>query len=152
MVWLSLGRYRCPDTERFSRPSHSNFFPASAQQVATGTDNVGKDIDITLGKLIFASDFWAIGVQGNIYQDHRNFSVNSSAMNRLIRHSKQDTLSFQEKQSSNSGRHWSRNSLKKGLFSAKRQIIYIWGSAGCGVLVAALQLCHYWTKSAMDNM
>lgn len=73
--------------------------------MATATDNVGKDIDITPGKLIFAADFLAIGVQGKIDQDHRNVSVNSSAMTRFFRHSKQDTLSFQEKQRSNSGRH-----------------------------------------------
>lgn len=35
---------------------------------------IGQDIDVIRGKLISASDSWAIGVQGKFDQDYRNLS------------------------------------------------------------------------------
>ena len=57
-----------------------------------------KGIDVTLGELISASDFWAIGVQEKIYQDHVLLTLKSSTVNGLFRYLNLGSISFQDKQ------------------------------------------------------
>lgn len=115
--------------------SHSDFSTSAAisshhlpNSWKQGQLCVGKDIEVTLGKLMSASDFWATGVQGNIYQDHRILRLTSSAMNGLFRHLNQDTILFQEKQEVFlllAGSEVGTSKKGSKTFKAKRQIVNI---------------------------